>query len=129
MTPAEVGQSVLVPVPPGDRAKGDARNVLGVVTEIVDGAFYRIGTENGTLSHLYSRNQFQPCSTSFLSPSKVPEKESSLRAAASAASQCGGQGFFHCNCGAKCTTGRCGCRRAQRLCNSRCHNSQSCSNK
>ena len=51
-----MGCSVRVAVPDVDRSKTDPRNLLGVVLGAENG-FYRIGTREGVLEHLYSRNQ------------------------------------------------------------------------
>jgi hypothetical protein len=53
----------------------------------------------------------------------------SLRAVASKLSMSGGQGFFHCNCKNSSWTSRCKCRKFKVLCDSRCHQSLSCTNK
>lgn len=49
------GCTVRVPVPNVDRGKGDARSTLGIVLDIVDDSYYRIGTRNGVLKQLYAR--------------------------------------------------------------------------
>ena len=48
---------------------------------------------------------------------------------ASAGAHLGGQGYERCLCTTGCKTNRCGCRRAGKLCNSKCHGSNSCKNK
>lgn len=53
--PVEKGTSVRIPIPDLDRGRGDARSILGVVLEVVDDGFYRIGTRNGILKQLFSR--------------------------------------------------------------------------
>lgn len=70
--------SVLVAVPDVDRSKTDPRNLLGVVLAVEDG-LYRIGTREGVLEHLYSRNQIEACASNFLLPSDVPTTTTSLR--------------------------------------------------
>ena len=41
----------------------------------------------------------------------------------------GGQGIIHCMCRGTCTTNACSCKKAGRLCSSRCHrNSKTCKN-
>ena len=45
-------------------------------------------------------------------------------------SSVGGQGMIHCNCRGECTTNGCSCKKANRLCSSRCHrNNSRCKNK
>jgi len=59
------------------------------------------------------------------------DKHVSLREALKCTTS-GGQGFFKCNCAAfqkKCSNLKRECFKAQLKCNSRCHNSLSCSNK
>jgi hypothetical protein len=125
--PVQSGTSVTIPVPSVDRAKGDLRNVMGTVIS-EDGGFYQIGTAQGILPQMYTRNQFEPTATNFLSPSQVPNKKTTLRSTAIAASPSGGQGFFHCNCQTGCENDRCKCRKVGRICNSKCHGSRSCKN-
>jgi hypothetical protein len=125
--PVLPGSSVVIPVPSFDRAKGDFRNVMGtVMTE--EGGFYQIGTSQGILPQMFTRNQFEPTATNFLSPDQVPDKKTTLRTTAISASPIGGQGFFHCNCQTGCENDRCKCRRNKRVCNSKCHGSKSCKN-
>lgn len=123
----EVGATVRIPVPNVDRAKVDHRNVMAVVMEANEG-FYQLGTQNGILPHLYTRNQFEPTSSNFLSIDEIPSTSTSLRSAATSSSMFG-QGYFHCNCATNCNTKRCSCLKSDRKCNSRCHNSLSCKNK
>ena len=53
--PAKVGDNIVIPTPDVDRAKGDLRNVIGVVLEASDDGFYKIGTKHGILQKLYCR--------------------------------------------------------------------------
>ena len=115
-------------MPNVDRAKVDHRNVIGVVMEAEDG-FYRLGTKQGMLPQLFTRNQFEKTASNFLHPDEVPSTSTTLRSTAIAASIVGGQGFFHCNCTKKCDSSRCKCNKSGFKCNSKCHNSLSCLNK
>ena len=129
---AEVGQCVKVPVPGVDRGKTDPRNILAVVLEVTQDGCYQLGTKNGVLKQLYSRNQFDPCKEKFLCVEEVPrEKEVSLRQTASVLSDGNGQGFQRCNCtnSTRCGSNRCNCKRRGLLCNSKCHESTTCCNK
>lgn len=128
---AEVGQNVVVPIPDVDRGRGDPRNVMAVVMSINDG-FYRLGTKHGVLNRLYVRNEMELCAQQFFTVDEVPEtSQISLREAVGAASVSGrSQGFLKCNCTkSKCQTNGCKCKREGVLCNSRCHNSDTCCNK
>ncbi|CAH1976111.1 unnamed protein product [Acanthoscelides obtectus] len=49
--PAKVGDNIIIPTPDVDRAKGDLRNVIGVVLEASDGGFYKIRTQHGILQN------------------------------------------------------------------------------
>nr|XP_018911199.1 PREDICTED: uncharacterized protein LOC109039924 [Bemisia tabaci] len=88
-----------------------------------------LGTEHGILKSLYTRSQFTVRHADLISLSDVPNKEVSLREAATTNSVSGGQGFKRCNCRQKCTNNRCACRAAGLLCNSKCHKSEACTNK
>ena len=129
--PAEINDTVLVPIPDLDRGRCDYPNIKAVVLEIHPGGHsWKLGTKSGVLDQWYSRNQFQPTLEKFMSVEDVPlDKEISLRAAARAESVSGGQGYFRCNCTGDCKTKRCKCFKAQVKCNSKCHNQRSCSNK
>ena len=62
MLPAvlSVGTNVKIPVPSVDRGKVDANNLIGVILTVSDDAFYKVGTKNGVISGLFSRNQIFP---------------------------------------------------------------------
>ena len=124
-----IGQTVKVKIPEVDRSKVDARTLLAVVLKVVDGEFYRLGTKAGTLSQLFTRNQFTLCEENFLKSAIIPENEIGIRQAVSQLSLTGGQGLIRCDCLKKCITNRCKCRSKNVLCNSRCHSSQACTNK
>jgi hypothetical protein len=94
---------------------------------ITDG-FYKIGTVHGRLNASYTRNQFLVCSENFLAISAVPDVELSLRQAAMKSAVGTGQGYFHC-ARIKGCKGRCKCKRAGKLCNSKCHKGSTCGNK
>ena len=53
-------------------------------------------------------------------------KVQSIRTALAAISMMGGQGHIHCSCTTLCDTARCTCKKANLLCNSRCHKSNTC---
>ena len=58
-----------------------------------------------------------------------PNTEISVREAARLQSIGDGQGFVRCSCKTGCARKTCKCGRSNVLCNSRCHNSNSCHNK
>ncbi|KAL4104802.1 hypothetical protein QTP88_020078 [Uroleucon formosanum] len=70
----------------------------------------------------------QPATSNFINMTEVNKaKELSLREIV--ALKTGGQGFHSCNCKGKCETKKCTCFKSNLKCNSRCHNTTSCSNK
>ncbi|XP_050065514.1 KRAB-A domain-containing protein 2-like [Aphis gossypii] len=56
-----IGTNVMLPVPEVDRSKGDSRNIIGVIMEVTTDDLYKIGTKNGIIAQLFSRNQFSSC--------------------------------------------------------------------
>ena len=120
LPPLELGDNVRVPVSKVDRGAADPSHLLGVVTDIVHGN-YRVGTHVGTLKGTFARSMVEKCKQVFVSPQDVPETTLSVRAAVTAGSIATGQGHIHCNCKTGCFGGRCKCKKANRVCNSRCH--------
>lgn len=55
---ATIGDTVRVRVPDVDRARSDGRNILATVIELTASNLYKLGTKQGVLNQLYSRNQF-----------------------------------------------------------------------
>ncbi|XP_050508951.1 uncharacterized protein LOC126886146 [Diabrotica virgifera virgifera] len=126
---AKIGDTVRLPVSDVDRGRADVRNILGVVTTVDDNMYYKIGTEKGTLPHLFTRNQFSVCPAPLIATEIVSVVEKSLREIAATSSLCGGQGYKRCSCKTKCGSKKCYCKAANILCNSKCHGSSSCLNK
>ncbi|XP_050499952.1 KRAB-A domain-containing protein 2-like [Diabrotica virgifera virgifera] len=130
LQPVDKGCTVRVPVPDVDRGRGDARSILGVVLDVVDNGFYRIGTRDGVLKQLYARSQFNTCPVNIIKEDEIPmEKTLTLRTVATTQSTGSGQGFFKCSCNKKCQTKKCYCIKNNVLCNSKCHKALSCCNK
>jgi len=77
---------------------------------------------------MHSCNQFKLCKESFITTEEVPENIISLREVARHNSNLGGQGYNKCGCTQKCKTQKCKCKAAGKLCNSKCHSSNSWSN-
>jgi hypothetical protein len=126
---AIVGQNVTVKIPDVDRGRNCPRNIIAVVLETMENGLYKLGTSDGVLKKAYSRNEFQLCSTSFVTVNECqPSSSLSLRTAA-AVSSGSNQGFTKCNCNSKCDTKRCFCVKRGVLCNSKCHGSNPCKNK
>ena len=58
---------------------------------------YKLGTQQGELKGVYSRNQFEPLPTPLLSENMVNrDEEIPLRTAANKQAQGAGQGFIKC---------------------------------
>ena len=128
--PLSVGENVMVPIPDVDRGRVDFRNVKAVVKEAnVNMGLYTIGTIHGTLKQQYIRNQLIPTKASLVTVSEIPDGEVTLREVARKDSLGSGQGFQRCHCRSGCDRNLCSCKKASRLCNSKCHNSLSCNNK
>lgn len=150
-----IGDSVKIKIPDVDRARSDLRSILAVIISsiinnniliiicsliclfIITIFFFfkvedgnnKLGTTKGKLQHYYSRNQFTICKEKFVSVDEVPDIQLSLREAARLFSNLGGQGYDRCTCVQKCETRRCKCKAAGILCNSKCHNGNTCKNK
>ena len=133
MAAAKTGDNVTVPVPQVDRGQRAPRNILAVIRYENENDMYKLATKGGILKRVFARNQFDVCSQILLNESDLNlNSEISLRQAVQLyESNCGGQGFFKCNCGTKkrCQTNKCRCFKAQVTCNSRCHWSLTCTNK
>lgn len=128
-SPANVGSTVVIPVPQVDGDRVNAGSVLAVVLDVTEDGLYRLGTQGGVISQLYRRSQFSTCPVDLLDAKTVPrENKISLCSAATAQSVAHGQGF-RCFCKQKCRTNKCACKKEGVLCNSKCHGSLNCSNK
>lgn len=126
----EVGDNVIIPIPSVDRGPADERNIKGIIVAINDNGGYKVGTNVGKVKGFMSRNQVECTESTTLSLQDVPDTEMSLREIVSKVSLSGGQGYFFCNCKkGNCKSARCKCRKSKVLCNSKCHNSVTCSNK
>ena len=125
--PAELGETVMVPVPDVDRGRSDFRSITGVITNVGQDGTYSIGTKHGVLKQSFVRSEFIPSKGSFLNIDDVPENEvTTVRKVARIDSLSSGQGFQKCTCVGDCSSNRCSCRKTGQLCNSKCHNSLSC---
>lgn len=63
--PIEKRTSLTIPISCFDRSKGDFKHIIGVVLDVTTDNYYIIGTKNGVLPQLFSRNQIAPCTSSF----------------------------------------------------------------
>ena len=122
------GDTVKVRVPDVDRGRFYSRNTLVVITEAdLTKDLYRIGTKDSILRGTCS--WFSTCTEGTVNIADVPSVNISLRECAWKASLFGGQGYRRCNCKTSCRSNLCLCRKSNKLCNSKCHNSSSCENK
>ena len=77
---AEVGGTVMVPIPLVDRGRGEFTNLKAVITEVEERGMYKLGSVHGILKQLYARKQFTSCEQHFITTDDVPkEKVLSLR--------------------------------------------------
>ncbi|GFT67134.1 KRAB-A domain-containing protein 2 [Trichonephila clavipes] len=76
---AQIGNIVRVQVLDVNRGRTYNRNVLAIVVGIEDSDFYKLANENGTLKHIYTRNQFVICKEKLLSIDDIYFQEISLR--------------------------------------------------
>ncbi|XP_060522326.1 uncharacterized protein LOC132699554 [Cylas formicarius] len=129
--PAKVGMTVRIKVPEVDKGRGDSRAILGCLLTKTDDDYFQIGRRNRILKGLYSRSQFSVCPENILTPNDIQDNaiELPLRTIATKQSIGTAQGFSKCQWKTKCTTNRCACLKAKKMCNSKCHGSLNCSNK
>jgi hypothetical protein len=124
-----IGDSVRMSIPEVDRNKGDPRNIIFVIINIDKNKNYKLGNKNGTLTQLYSRNEFTVCPKPLINVEDVSDQLKSLREVANLQSLTGGQIFKKRLCKSDCKNKKCKCKSLNLLCNSRCHNSLTCNNK
>ncbi|XP_045471753.1 uncharacterized protein LOC123678661 [Harmonia axyridis] len=84
--PAEIGQNVVVKVPDVDRGRLAPRSVLAVVLNVNESSLYKLGTKDGALERLYSRNEFIFADSNFINSSDVPSCSINLRKASALSS-------------------------------------------
>ena len=134
------GDVVLVPLDDVDRTKVDGGNLCGVVVSVNKlNSSCRVAVAQGLLHRAYAYhalkllptasnnidlNNLRDAYENYRSLPRVTERE-----AARFVSSVGGQGIVHCNCRSDCTKNSCSCKKANRLCSSRCHrNNNKCKN-
>ncbi|XP_049874566.1 KRAB-A domain-containing protein 2-like [Pectinophora gossypiella] len=125
------GSTVLVEVPKVDIGPLDSKNLIGKVL-MKKNELYQVGTASGIIKDWMSRNALLSCPNAELLID-IPEVTLPLRTVASMSSSFGGQGMKQCNCkknkNGQCVSNKCNCKKANVLCNSRCHSSLTCNNK
>jgi len=137
----KTGDVVMVPLDDVDRTKVDGGSLCGVVVSINKlNSSCRVAVAHGLLHRAYvyhklkvlpkasndiDLNNLRDAYNNYRSLPKLTERE-----AARYVSSVGGQGIIHCNCRTDCTKNSCSCKKANRLCSSRCHrNNNKCKNK
>ena len=75
-----------------DKGRADSGNIIAIILDVVDDN-YKLGTKQGQLAQLYTRNQFLICEEKFLTEADVPNIEISLRTCARYTSVTGGQSY------------------------------------
>ncbi|XP_035216686.1 SCAN domain-containing protein 3-like [Stegodyphus dumicola] len=68
-----VGDTVKLRIPNVDRARSEPRNLFAVILEAQNEEFYHLGTTQGRLSQLYTRNQFTIFEETFVLLDDVPD--------------------------------------------------------
>ena len=132
-----LGDIVLVPLNEVDRTKVDGGNLVGVIVSInKDKSTCRVAVKRGVLKRAYSHHNLrivpdasnnrkvmdlEEAFTDWRSLPSITERE-----AARHVSSVGGQGMVKCNCKGECTSNSCACKKAGRLCSSRCHRNNKC---
>ena len=87
------------------------RVILGVIMEVdLTKNFYKIGTKDGILNSLHTRNQLTICTESTVKISDVRSINVSVREYAGKASLFFGQGYKRCNCKTSCRNNFCSCQ-------------------
>jgi len=76
----DIGTNVVFRVPGLDRGRLAPRNVLAVVIDVNSSGLYLLGTKEGLLERLYSRNEFT-AADNFIEAHDVPSSSLSLRSA------------------------------------------------
>ena len=131
MSEVEIGDYVRLPVEDVDRGICDAGFLICRVIDI-DYSFslYELACQAGCFTIMFARNAFDKVDANLNISVRTDKSISSIREAVKELSVGGGQGMTKCNCTGKCYNGRCSCKKANLLCNSRCHGGNSnCINK
>jgi len=77
----DIGSNVVVRVPDLDRGCLFPRIVLAVVVDVNSSGLYLLGTKEGLLERLYTRNEFTTADNNFIEAHDVPSSSLSLQSA------------------------------------------------
>jgi hypothetical protein len=136
----KLGNIVLVLLNEVDRMKVDGGNLAGVIVSInKDKSTCRVAVKQGLLHQAYIFHSLRVVPKASNNREVMDLKDAYIHwqglpkitetEAAHFVSSVGGQGMVKCNCKGDCTTNSCACKKAGRLCSSRCHrNSKCCKN-
>ena len=144
--PLEQGHIVYLKLHNVDRAKLDNPNATMVILGTTEHDNYIIGNKAGVYREKVSRSHlhYVPLATpvlvgldsvldayraEVLCGVETLPRVGIRKVAAACSVKVGGQGMFHCECKGDCSSNRCSCKKAGRVCNSRCHSHNSkCTN-
>jgi hypothetical protein len=123
-----VGAIVRLSIHNVDRAKCDNTSAICVVVE-KEKKSYRVANAAGVYKELVSRPHLQYVKSTNLHVMGLEHvmqewkdmPHISVRGVAASASPAGGQGFLSCKCRGPCDSHQCSCMKVGRICNSRCH--------
>ena len=92
LVPADIGNTITIPIPSVDRGRGDPRNLMGkIVEKDQERELYKIAVRAGVLTGHFSRSQFEVCSQDLVKDSDINrERAISVREAAIESSRSGG---------------------------------------
>lgn len=130
-----MGDVVQISLHPELSTKVDGRGLLAVVVELLPSGQVRCAYKAGLLKHSYTRHKvtvpkghknnrklidgLEHAFQNWQGMTKLSEK--AAKTAVSVATSLD----ITCNCKGQCVTKKCPCRKAERLCNSRCHKANS----
>ena len=130
MEAVEIGDYVALPIPDVDRSVASAPNILCRIVDIDQHNLHELACRAGVLSNMFARNCFEKLESNQLNIEVKLNIRVTVCEAASSIDIAGGQGMLKCNCTTTCQSGRCSCKKAKLMCNSRCHhNNSKCLNK
>ena len=138
----KLGDVVLVPLSDVDCTKVDGKTLAGVIVTInKDKSTCKVAVKEGLLHRAYAFHALRVVPIASNNRTVMDLEDAYLhwkglpkiteREAARFVSSVGGQGMVKCNCKGDCTTNTCVCKKAGRICSSRCHrhrNSKCCKN-
>ena len=130
--PYAVGDLVSVKIPKQERHGTDLPRLPCIVVQVLGKTQvkYRLRCQNGVIDSTFRGGDLEQYNGTFTEDLSVTGWESVKRISLRSTSHMiwNETGTTRCICKSGCTTERCRCRKAQRLCSSRCHAGKSCKN-